>query len=121
MTKAESRPDTHDGSDMTETLAMLEARVERYLLRACQKNGLLCLKFVSPQRGGVPDRVIIAPSGTVFVEVKRPGEHLRRRQRVMTKKMRRYGARVFAVNTMSEVDDLVAKLLADDARVPEVA
>lgn len=117
-----SRPIIRDREHPSVTsVDMRESNIEKHLLDSCRKHGLLCLKFVSPQRSGVPDRVVIASSGTVFVEVKRPGRSMRRKQRAMANKMRRYGARVFSVNTIEQVDDLITDLLEGQVVDDEVA
>ncbi|MFE4332476.1 VRR-NUC domain-containing protein [Streptomyces sp. NPDC056831] len=90
-----------------------ERTVEGYLLRQCRANGLLCLKFVSPARRGVPDRIVVAQSRTVFVEVKRPGGQLRKLQETMHAKLRRHGAEVHVVDDEPGVDAFIARLLKD--------
>ncbi|WP_030894260.1 VRR-NUC domain-containing protein [Streptomyces sp. NRRL F-5053] len=93
-----------------------ESTVEHYLLTQCRQNGFLCLKFVSPGRIGVPDRIIVSPvAGTVFVEVKRPGGRVRKSQQLMHAKMRRCGADVRVIDSTVKVDTLIAHLLAGDA------
>lgn len=89
-----------------------EKPVENYLLNACRTQSLLCFKFISPARGGVPDRVVISPGRTVFVEVKRPGEGPDPRQKRMHAKIRRHGGEVFIVDDKKSVDALIADLLA---------
>lgn len=101
-------------------MTVLESSVEKDLLRKCRAAGMLCLKFVSPARTGVPDRVIICPAGTIFIELKRPGEDLRPDQRAMHAKMTRYGAEIHTVSTFAGVAALVKSLsdrsnLASDA------
>ncbi|MEW1548397.1 VRR-NUC domain-containing protein [Streptomyces tsukubensis] len=88
-----------------------ERDIEDYLLAQCRAHGFLCLKFVSPARGGVPDRIVVAPCGTVFVEVKRPGGQLRKLQRLTHAKLRRHGAEVHVVDDRPSVDAFVADLL----------
>ncbi|MFF1880236.1 VRR-NUC domain-containing protein [Pseudarthrobacter sp. NPDC058196] len=88
-----------------------EKAVEQYLLTQCRRHGLFCLKFVSPARGGVPDRVVLTPTGTVFVEVKRPGGDLEKRQRVMHAKMRRFGAEIHVVDDEQAVDAFITHVL----------
>jgi hypothetical protein len=97
----------------TSTPARRENHIENYLLSRCRANGFLCLKFVSPGRGGVPDRIVIAPNSTVFVEVKRPGGVLQKRQRITHTKMRRHGAEIHVVDDGNSVDRLVAHLLVN--------
>lgn len=50
---------------------MRESSIESYLVRKVKEHGGLCYKFVSPGNPGVPDRIIITPTGkTVYVELK---------------------------------------------------
>lgn len=87
---------------------MCEHKVERYLLEQCRLAGMLCMKFVSPGRAGVPDRIVVTPVGTVFVELKRPGGTAERRQLETHTKMRRYGAEVHLIDSPAQVDRFVA-------------
>lgn len=96
-----------------------EKTVETYLLTRCRDAGLLCLKFTSPARRGVPDRVVIGPQCTAFVELKRPGETVRRDQREMHLKMRRYGAQVHVIDDESDVDALVTQLRHQNSSTSE--
>lgn len=51
----------------------LEKDIERHLTRSIGRMGGYCLKWVSPGRAGVPDRIILLPGGRVlFAELKRP-------------------------------------------------
>lgn len=50
---------------------MAEKHIEAYLKKRVEERGGLCLKFVSPGRRGVADRVIISAIGfTYYVETK---------------------------------------------------
>ncbi|MCU4298802.1 VRR-NUC domain-containing protein [Brevibacterium permense] len=89
---------------------MLEHDVEAHLLDRCRQMGFLCMKFTSPGRAGVPDRVVVTPMGTVFIETKRPGGRLSRLQEEIIEKMRRAGAEVHVVDTVAGVDELVEHL-----------
>ncbi|MGO1971603.1 MAG: VRR-NUC domain-containing protein [Propionibacteriaceae bacterium] len=89
---------------------MIEHDVEAHLLFRCRQVGFLCLKLVSPSRNGVPDRIVVTPQATVFVEVKRPRERPRRNQLEMHSKIRRFGGRVHVVDTVVGVDRLVDRL-----------
>lgn len=63
----------------------------------------------------MPDRIVVTPTaGTVFVEVKKPGEAPDARQRVTHAKMRRFGARIHVVDGQQSVERLIAGLLAGD-------
>ena len=90
-----------------------ERDVERALKRRVEKAlpWSLCVKFVSPGLAGVPDRIIMANDVVVFVEVKRPGEHLRPLQVAVHERMRRAGQTVLTVDSMTAVDLLVEWLV----------
>jgi len=50
---------------------MLEKEIERRMAQMAKQRGGLCYKFISTSNPGVPDRILIAPSGRiVFVELK---------------------------------------------------
>ncbi|MEU7156074.1 VRR-NUC domain-containing protein [Streptomyces chrestomyceticus] len=91
--------------------SLRERVIEGYLLDQCRAHGFLCLKFVSPARGGVPDRIVVAPGRIVFVEVKRPGGRLRKLQQRTQAKLRRHGAEVHVVDDKPSVDAFIAHLL----------
>lgn len=90
-----------------------ESVVEKHLLSQCREVGFLCYKFTSPAKSGVPDRVVITPAGTVFVELKRPAQgDARRLQLAQHDKMRRHGAAVVVLNTRESVDRFIAHVQA---------
>lgn len=99
-----------------------ERTVEQYLRRRCGELGLLCLKFTSPGRSGVPDRVLLGRDAngdaiTLFIEVKRPGERPRPSQVATIDEMRGHGAHVVVADSVGAVD----ALLADYVTAPSVA
>ena len=53
---------------------MKESTIEAAVVRHCKSRGLLCYKFTSPARRGVPDRMIIGNGKVLFLELKAPGE-----------------------------------------------
>jgi hypothetical protein len=54
---------------------MLEKQVERYFVQRVKALGGLALKFTSPARRNVPDRLVLWPGGRAeFVELKAPGQ-----------------------------------------------
>ena len=53
---------------------MRENEIEAKLVKAVKDVGGVCWKFTSPGTAGVPDRIVLMPSGRIgFVEVKAPG------------------------------------------------
>jgi hypothetical protein len=52
-----------------------EKSIEAAVTKYAKAQGCLCYKFVSPSNRGVPDRIIIGPTGKVlFLELKAPGK-----------------------------------------------
>lgn len=52
---------------------MKEFALERKVVAYCREQGLLCYKFSSPARRGVPDRIILYRGRVMFLELKAPG------------------------------------------------
>ena len=46
----------------------LEKDVERALVRLVRQHGGLCLKWICPGWGGVPDRILLLPGGRAYCE-----------------------------------------------------
>jgi len=71
---------------------LLEKQIEERVCNYAKEKGWLTLKFTSPARAAVPDRLFISPRGKImFVEFKREGklptpaqlrEHARLRQQL---------------------------------------
>lgn len=93
---------------------MRESSVERKLGQAVRERGCLYYKFVSPGNNGVPDRIILTPSGgVIFVELKQDRGRLSSSQKVQISRIRRHGQRVIVVHgkkdlpgVLQVVDDL---------------
>ena len=92
---------------------MLESYYENKLRLKIKnlKCGALCLKFVSPGYTGVPDRIILLPGGKLtFVEIKKPGEKERDRQKYVQSVLRRLGFDVFSVvDSNDRIDEVVER------------
>lgn len=74
---------------------MLEKEVEKFLVREVKKIGGVSFKFISPGNAGVPDRIVILPTGkVVFVELKINKGKLTKLQEVQIKKISNLGADV---------------------------
>lgn len=71
-----------------ERIKMLEKEVEKFLVREIKKLGGVSFKFISPGNAGVPDRIVILPTGkVVFVELKTDRGKLTKLQEVQIKKI----------------------------------
>lgn len=92
---------------------MRESAVEIKLRDATKERGGIALKFTSPGLAGVPDRLIILPSGKyAFVEVKRPGGKTRPIQKIRHRQLRNLGCKVYILdhpdNIMEVLDEIQA-------------
>lgn len=87
---------------------MLESEVEKKLVQGVKKLGGLCLKWVSPGYSGVPDRIVLLPHGVIYlVELKRKGEVLRPRQRVVHKAFKKRNINVHTLKGEDEVKEFL--------------
>lgn len=90
---------------------MNESAIEQRLVDGVKKLGGLCMKFVSPGRAGVPDRIILTSTGKViFAELKSETGRLTKLQAHTIGEMRKRGADVRVVKGLSEVKTLLEEL-----------
>ena len=83
---------------------MREKQIEQKLVQAVRKKGGLCLKFVSPNFNGMPDRLILLPSGKIaFAELKAPGKKPRPLQIARHKTLMKLGFRVFVIDSTEQI------------------
>ena len=82
---------------------MKEAQIERKICDHAQKLGLLQYKFTSPGRAGVPDRLLIAPDGTVFmIEFKTTTGRLSALQINEHRRLSEHNITVYVVDNVAE-------------------
>lgn len=94
---------------------MDEKSVERRLVEGVKRAGGLCLKFISPGKAGVPDRVIIAPDGrVVFAEVKTEAGKLSKIQEHMIDELRKCNANVRVLYGLKDVMKFLEELVLDE-------
>lgn len=90
---------------------MLEKSLEAQLRIKAKNAGALALKFVSPGKAGVPDRIILVPGGKIFfVEMKRPGGKLRPLQQKVITDIRKLGFDVFVIDSKDGITDFIKTL-----------
>lgn len=91
---------------------MRENTIERSLVRKGKKRGIEFLKFKTPSRRNVPDRITFLDNGiTVFIECKRPGEDLRIGQKRYCGKLIAKGHRVYVLDNLQEVDIIIEEII----------
>lgn len=85
---------------------MRESVVEQHLKRVVRKLGGECLKFVSPGRRHVSDRLVLLPGGVVwFIETKAPGKKPRAGQVRFMKRLVQLGATTAVLDTKEKIDE----------------
>lgn len=91
-----------------------EKIVERKLVEICKEYGALCIKLLTYQFTGLPDRMCLFPGGIiVFVELKSTGEKPRKIQLAVHKKLRELGFRVEVIDTIEDVENLVFEITCE--------
>ena len=90
---------------------MLEKAIERRFVKELERRGAMALKFVSPGRQGVPDRIVLLPGGQiVFVELKAQIGRISPIQRHTIARMQELGCDVRIVFGMEQTMELVDEL-----------
>jgi len=93
-----------------------ESTIEQRLRTKCREHGAMCLKFTSPGRRAVPDRIVLGRFGHVFfVELKAPGKKPSEAQAAEHDRLRALGFRVYVADTYFLVDDIIAREFAHEA------
>lgn len=91
---------------------MLENKIEKHFKNIIHKHGGLCLKFTSPGTQGVPDRIIITPTGHItFAELKAPGKKPRPAQTNMIRKLEQLGATVHIIDSITKAEKTAHEIL----------
>lgn len=87
-----------------------EKDIEQYLVRKATAIGALVRKAQWVGHNHCPDRLLMLPSVTVWVEVKAPGKEPRPGQVREHKRMADHGQIVFTVDSHESIDQLIARL-----------
>jgi len=90
---------------------MSEKTIEKKVCDYAKSQGMLCYKFVSPGKRGVPDRMFITKEGLVFfIEFKDHKGVLSPTQAKIIKAIRDHNAYVFVVSTVEGGVHLINKM-----------
>ena len=83
---------------------MREKQIEQKLVQAVRKSGGMCMKFVSPNFDGMPDRVILLPGGKIaFAELKETKKKPRPLQIARHKVLMKLGFRVYVIDSVEQI------------------
>lgn len=86
---------------------MREKDIENYLVQQAKAIGALVRKVSWVGLNHCPDRLIMLPRITVWVEVKAPGEKPRAGQQREHDRMRKHGQIIHVVDSKESVDELI--------------
>ena len=90
---------------------MREKQIEQKLVQAVRKIGGMCLKFVSPNFDGMPDRLIILPGGKIaFAELKAHGKKPRLLQIARHKVLMKLGFRVYVIDSVEQIGAILDEI-----------
>jgi hypothetical protein len=98
---------------------ILEKDVERNLRIEIEKLGGKCLKWVSPNYSGVPDRICIVLGQVWFVELKKPiGSRTEPLQKLFGKWLVEQGCNYAKIKNENEINRLIEKVKLNDEIYP---
>lgn len=87
---------------------MRESHIEQYLVDRVKALGGEVRKVKWIGRNGAPDRLVMLPGKTLFVELKAPGEKVKPHQHREHERMRKMGQRVVVIDSIEGVDEVLA-------------
>ncbi len=87
---------------------MRESQIETYLVQRVKALGGEVRKVRWIGRNGAPDRLVMLPGRTVWIELKAPGEKVKPHQQREHERMRRMGQTVVVVDSLEGVDGVLA-------------
>ena len=88
-----------------------EKNIEKKLVKAVKVMGGLAPKFVSPGFDGVPDRIVLLPSGKIaFVELKADGKEMRPLQVKRKRQLESLGFFVYCINNPEQIEGVLNEI-----------
>lgn len=96
---------------MVTTTKNSEKYIERKLVELTKLHGGICIKLLTYQFTGLPDRMCLFPNGKIiFVELKSTGKKPKKIQISVHKILKNLGFRVEVIDTIEGVENLVSGL-----------
>lgn len=91
----------------------LEKDLEKKLIKKVEAKGCLTYKFESPGHRGVPDRIVISPSGIVyFVELKKPKTgRLSALQKWNIAQIKAHDGHIYTINNDKELEAFLGTIV----------
>jgi hypothetical protein len=90
---------------------MRESTLEKRFKIEIEKHGGQALKFVSPNKRGVPDRLVLIPGGqAVFAELKAPGKPLEPLQKKRADELQALGFKVYKIDSIAGIKSFIQEV-----------
>lgn len=86
---------------------MRESQIEKYLKQEVEKSGFLIRKTQWIGVNGCPDRLVMTPAVTIWVELKAPDKKPRERQKREHAIMHKNGQKIEVIDSLQQVDEFV--------------
>ena len=86
---------------------MRENQIEQYLIKCVKEAGGEVRKVKWIGRRGAPDRLVMLPFSSIWVELKAPGEKCKSHQLREHVRLLAAGMRVDVIDSMEKVDNLI--------------
>ena len=110
--RAHVREKSKVGNRIKMECEMQESILEKRFRLTVKKYGGQALKFTSPGKRGVPDRLVLLPEGkAIFVEMKAPGKPLEPLQKKRADELRMLGFEVYKIDSISDIENFVMEVL----------
>lgn len=93
---------------------MKEKYIEQKLIVAVKNMGGIAPKFVSPGFNGIPDRIVLLPTGRIaFIELKAPGKMMRPLQVRRKRQLEALGFLVYCIDSVEQIDEVLKEMGGD--------
>ena len=97
-----------ENKSTTSVRTISERTIEAKLVERVKAFGGLCIKLLTYQFIGLPDRLCLFPGGRIaFVELKAPGKKPRKIQISVHTLLRSLGFRVEVIDTIKGIEDFI--------------
>lgn len=88
-----------------------EKALEAYLVKRVHSLGGVALKYSNPNQAGFPDRLVLLPGRTLWVELKSAGEKPRPLQIQRHEQLRSLGQEVYVADSRDKIDKLLSNTI----------
>lgn len=84
---------------------MLESKIQSQIVKALEDQGWTVIRPISLSKSGYPDLFCFRSGRTLFIEVKRPGQKLRKLQEFRKRELELQGFKVLVIDNPKQLKD----------------